>query len=128
MSNLHEKRKNEILEQQEKIEKMLLAFTPLLEGVEKLCRGVDRLESDELTRKAEGLALLPELADEAIAKVGLKRLGHIGELTDPYYHEVVDTVSRSDLEPGTIVDVVQYGWELDGIPLLEAKVIVSVKK
>jgi molecular chaperone GrpE len=106
----------------------LSALLPLLDGVEKLCRGLASQPADALAAKAEPIGLLAELADEALDQIGLSRFGAVGETVDRARHEVVETVPDPQRAPGTVVDVVEPGWIYQGIPLRHAKVIASVKR
>ena len=105
----------------------LVALLPLLDAVEKICRDLHQKPAEVLAAKAEQLALLPELADEAMGRIGLSRFGAPGEAVDRARHEVVDTLVDESRPAGTILDVLEPGWAHQGRILRYAKVIASVK-
>lgn len=104
----------------------LLKFLPLLDAVEKLCRGLDQEAPEEIVGRAESLALLADIAEDATAEIGLERSGVIGESVDRAKHEVADTVAGSEHEHGTVLEVLRYGWLLEGRILRQASVVASI--
>ena len=44
---------------------------------------------------------------------------------NPDYHDALLTVERGDVEPGTVVEVYENGYKINGRVLRHAKVIVS---
>jgi molecular chaperone GrpE len=103
----------------------VVALLPLLENVEKLCRGLERATAEELAQRAEGLALLADLADKAASAIGLQRIGAVGEAADGSRHLVIDTAPGQGQPPGAVLEVVQYGWVFQGRVLRPAKVVAA---
>jgi molecular chaperone GrpE len=103
----------------------VVALLPLLENVEKLCRGLERATAEDLARRAEGLSLLADLADKAASAIGLQRVGAVGEPTDSLRHLVIDTAPGQGQPPGAVLEVVQYGWVFQGRVLRPAKVVAA---
>ena len=56
------------------------------------------------------------------------RFNPVGEPFDFRLHEALTTVVKDDIEPHTIVDVIQAGYLLEGELLRPAKVVVSKKE
>ncbi len=105
----------------------LLKLLPLLDAVEKLCRGLDREPPETIVAKAEALAILADMAEAAAAQIGLERSGRIGEPVDRDRHEVVDTVLSSDQPHGTVLEIIHGGWLLEGRVLRRAGVVASME-
>ncbi len=103
----------------------LLDLLPLLDGVEKLCRGLGDQPPETLEKRREALALLPEIADEAARKIGLERAGRLGEPVDRLRHEVVATVPDVERPHGTVAEVIESGWSFQGRLLRLAKVVAT---
>lgn len=101
----------------------LLALLPLLDAVERLCRGLDRRPPAEVAARAEALSLLADLADQALARVGLERVGQPGESADPQRHRIEDTVPADGRAAGTVVEVMEHGWVFRGRLLRPARVV-----
>jgi molecular chaperone GrpE len=108
------------------IETMLQAMLPLLDAVERVCRDLDSRDPEEVLRKVEAIALLAEMGDSTVERLGLQRIAGIGEPAHPSRHEIVDVVAPSHSHsPGTIVEVVQFGWIYQGRLLRPAKVVAA---
>jgi molecular chaperone GrpE (heat shock protein) len=103
----------------------VLALLPLLENVEKVCRGLDRQPPEAISAKGEALALLPELADQAMEAIELERIGAIGEATSPSRHEVVDTEHHPSRPHGIVLEILRPGWVFRGKVLRRAKVVAN---
>jgi molecular chaperone GrpE len=102
------------------------ALLPLLDGVEKVCRGIDSQPPEVIQAKAEAIAILAELADQAAGSIGLERIDQIGAVADPGRFEVVETLLMPDRTHGTVVEVIQPGWLFEGRVLRPARVVASL--
>jgi len=73
----------------------------------------------------EGMeAILRQMLD-AMAQHGLRPFDAMKEAFDPARHEVITTANLKDKEDGSIVEVVQSGYEMEGLGVIRpAKVIV----
>ena len=58
----------------------------------------------------------------------VERFSPVGEQFDFRLHEAMTTIIKEDIEPHTIVDVIQAGYLLEGELLRPAKVVVSKKE
>jgi molecular chaperone GrpE len=110
-------------EREEFVEKLL----PLLDNVERLCRGLESAESEAVAQRKEALGLLADLADRLLEEIGLERLGAMGEISRPGLHDVVDTEVCSDQPQGLILYVIQFGWMFRGKLLRPAKVVAAAR-
>jgi molecular chaperone GrpE (heat shock protein) len=102
------------------------ALLPLIDGVERLCRGLDRQPPDTVLGRREALALLADMSDQALGRIELERTGCVGERVDPRHHEVVETRSALPEECGIVLEVVETGFVLHGRALRLAKVVAGV--
>ncbi len=71
----------------------------------------------------KGIALVFSNFSETLKKEGLREIDASGP-SDPYKHEVILT-RTSDKKDGEILEVVRKGYEMNGIMLRPASVIVS---
>lgn len=108
-------------------ETFLLHFLPLLDNVERLCRGLEHSAPEAVAQRREALGLLAEIGDQVASEIGLERVGKLGEIARGELHEVVDTKPCSDQPQGAVLDVVQFGWTFRGKVLRPAKVVAGVK-
>lgn len=73
----------------------------------------------------EGLDLSMKLLSGVLEKAGIEVVDPIGEPFDPTYHEAMATVDNPDAEPGSVTEVVQKGYVLNGRLLRAARVLVA---
>ena len=73
----------------------------------------------------EGLDLSMKLLSGVLEKAGIEVVDPIGEPFDPAYHEAMATVDNPDAEPGSVTEVVQKGYVLNGRLLRAAMVLVA---
>jgi molecular chaperone GrpE len=72
----------------------------------------------------QGILLTYRDLAEALRRAGVEMYDPAGEKFDPAWHEALGTRS-DDAEPGTVIEVLQKGYRLDGQVLRAAKVMVS---
>ena len=62
---------------------------------------------------------------DVLGRFNLEQLNPAGEPFDPQLHEAMTMVPNPDLEPNTVMDVVQKGYTLNGRLIRAAMVVVS---
>lgn len=62
---------------------------------------------------------------DTLAKFGVDVVDPQGEPFDPQYHEAMAMVPNPELEPNSVMDVVQKGYLLNGRLVRPAMVVVS---
>lgn len=92
----------------------------LLPALDNLARA---LEADTLD--AEGLRLVRSEFTAALERVGIEEFSPEGERFDPNLHEAMSQQPVDGAEPGTVVEVYQRGYRLDGHVLRPARVVVA---
>ena len=73
----------------------------------------------------EGVALTLQMLTNAMEKVAIKEVNPQDERFDPDFHQAMSMQERDDVEPNTIVTVVQKGYILNERLIRPAMVIVS---
>jgi molecular chaperone GrpE len=105
-------------------------------GAERLAQGVlpvrDSLEAGVAAAEKAGEVALAEgqratlrLLDDAFASVGIREIDPRGEPFDPNKHEALSLLPAPDVEPNTVLEVIQKGYELNDRLLRAARVIVA---
>ena len=92
----------------------------LLPAIDNLSRA---LEAETLD--AEGLSLVRSEFASALERVGIEEFSPEGERFDPNLHEAMAQQSVEGAEPGTVVEVFQRGYRIDGNVLRPARVVVA---
>lgn len=73
----------------------------------------------------EGSELTLKMLSDAMTKFGIQEVNPEGEKFNPEYHEAMSLQERSDVEPNTVVTVVQKGYTLNDRLIRPAMVMVS---
>ncbi|MGI9222945.1 MAG: nucleotide exchange factor GrpE, partial [Woeseiaceae bacterium] len=73
-----------------------------------------------------GRATLKQLR-AAMEKFGVTVISPEGEPFDPEFHEAISMMPAADVEPGSVLTVVQKGYTLNGRLLRPARVIVAAE-
>jgi molecular chaperone GrpE len=74
---------------------------------------------------AQGVLLTYRDLGDALARSGVESYDPAGERFDPSLHEALHTRGEAGVEPGTVIEVMQKGFRLDGQVLRPARVVVS---
>ena len=101
---------NELLPVKDSLEMGLAAFD------------VDDADPDKLR---EGVALTLQMLAGAMDKVAIQEVNPLNERFNPDFHQAMSMQERDDVEPNTVVTVVQKGYTLNDRLIRPAMVIVS---
>ena len=101
---------NELLPVKDSLEMGLAAFD------------VDGADPDKLR---EGVALTLQMLASALGKVAIEEVNPQDERFNPDFHQALSMQERDDVEPNTVVTVVQKGYTLNERLIRPAMVIVS---
>jgi molecular chaperone GrpE len=103
-------------------------------GVAKVARELlPALDHLELALKAaaghedvvKGFAMVGDELVAALGRVGIEAFAPHGEPFDPNEHEAVAQAPIEGAEPGTVVEVYQQGYRMNGVVLRPARVVVA---
>ena len=98
----------------------------LLPVVDNLERALEAASDDEAVRTiVEGVELTLKSFLDAIGKYNIEQLNPEGEPFDPQLHQAMSMVDNPDVEPNTVIAVVQKGYTLNGRLVRPAMVMVS---
>jgi len=97
----------------------------LLAVVDSLEMGLDVGAGAAVETLLEGNQATLKLLTGALAKSGIVELDPEGEPFDPNVHEAMTMQPSDEVEPGSVVTVVQKGYQLNGRLLRPARVIVA---
>ena len=73
----------------------------------------------------KGFAMVREELMAALGRVGIQPFSPQGEPFDPNEHEAMVSQPAEDAEPGTVLEVYQQGYRLNGAVLRPARVVVA---
>ena len=98
-------------------------FLEVIDTVDKAVK----VNYPDLESSLEGISGIHKLISAFMDSFQIERFNPRGEQFDFRVHEALTTVEREDVEPETIVEVIQSGYTLEGELLRPAKVVVSKK-
>lgn len=81
--------------------------------------------SADVAKLREGGELTLKLLGQVFERFGIEEIDPAGQRFDPAFHEAMAMQERADVEPNTVLNVVQKGYRLNGRLLRPAMVIVS---
>ncbi|MDR5866355.1 nucleotide exchange factor GrpE [Halomonas koreensis] len=104
------------------LEKFIKELLPVVDSLEK---ALEAMGEDATEAHREGVSMTLKMQLDVLAKFGVERLDPAGEPFDPQYHEAMTMVPNPELEPNTVMDVMQKGYLLNGRLVRPAMVVVS---
>ena len=100
----------------------------LLAVKDSLEMGLVAAEKASVDGLLEGSAATLKLLSNTLQQFGVVVVDPEGEPFDPEFHEAISMQPSSDIEPGSVVTVVQKGYSLNGRLLRPAMVIVAAEE
>ena len=104
-----------------------LAVSSFLEVVEIINKASDSNYPD-MDSALDGIKGVHKFTESFLQSMKVERFNPVGEQFDFRFHEAMTAVVKEDMEPHTIIDVIQAGYLLEGELLRPAKVVVSKKE
>jgi len=108
------------------IEKFVQNILPVVDGLEK---AVESAAKDDVNKAiSEGVGICQKMLVDVLQKGGVETIDPAGEPFDPNLHQAMSMVENAEVEPNSIVAVIQKGYSLNGRLVRPAMVIVSKAK
>lgn len=104
------------------LEKFVKELLPVVDSLEK---ALDAMGEDASEVHREGVSMTLKLQLDTLVKFGVETVEPQGEPFDPQYHEAMAMVPNPDMEPNTVMEVMQKGYLLNGRLVRPAMVVVS---
>ena len=113
--------------EQQNLKSKGLAVMNFLEVVELIDKA-SKSDYPDLASAVEGIGGIQKFTKSFLESMRVERFNPLDESFDFRFHEALTTVVNEDIEPHTIVDVIQAGYLIEGELLRPAKVVVSKKE
>ena len=104
-------------------EKLLEDLLPILDSLEKALELPG--QSDDAKAVSEGIEISLRMFRETLERGGVAIVDPLGEPFDPSKHEALAMVPNEEVEPNSVIEVVQKGYLLNERVVRAARVIVS---
>jgi molecular chaperone GrpE len=102
--------------------KLAKELLPALDHLEISLKGAEGHADADVIR---GFALVRDELLTALGKAGIQAFSPAGEPFDPNEHEAMTQRPAEDAEPGTVLEVYQQGYRINGQILRPARVVVA---
>lgn len=106
------------------LEKFVRELLPVVDSLEKAVENSSG-DSELLVRLREGVEMTLSMMLNSLGKFNVEQLDPMGEPFDPQLHEAMSMVPSPDVEPNTVVGVMQKGYTLNGRLVRPAMVMIS---
>ncbi|MDM7482958.1 MAG: nucleotide exchange factor GrpE [Halomonas sp.] len=106
------------------LEKFVKELLPVVDSLEK---ALESMQGDASEAHREGVSMTLKMQLDVLSKFGVESIEPQGEPFDPQMHEAMAMVPNPELEPNTVMDVMQKGYSLNGRLVRPAMVVVSQK-
>ena len=106
------------------LEKFVKELLPVVDSLEK---ALESMQDDASEAHREGVSMTLKMQLDVLSKFGVESIEPQGEPFDPQVHEAMAMVPTPELDPNTVMDVMQKGYLLNGRLVRPAMVVVSQK-
>lgn len=103
------------------IERFAQALLPVYDSLEASLS----IEQTDVEALLEGQRAILRLLDEAFASAGVEQIDPHGHPFDPAKHEAMSMLPSADVEPHSIIEVIQKGYSIQERILRPARVVVA---
>ncbi len=104
------------------LEKFALELLPVVDNLE---RALEQKMVEAAAALQQGVELTLKILQGALEKFGIKVINPVNQMFDPAFHEAMSAQPVADKPPGTVLTVLQKGYQLNERLLRPALVIVS---
>lgn len=106
------------------LEKFVNELLPVMDNMERALLVADRSQ-EALAPMIEGVEMTLKSFVDGVAKFGVEVVDPQGESFNPELHQAMSMQENAELEPNTVIAVMQKGYTLNGRLLRAAMVMVS---
>lgn len=107
------------------LEKFAGELLPVVDNLERALQAVSEADQDSVHALKEGVELTLKGFLETLEKFNIEQIDPESEPFDPQLHEAITMQPSDDLEPNTVMAVIQKGYTLNSRVIRPARVMVS---
>lgn len=98
---------------------------PILDAMELELKALEESTNEEVKQFIAGSQLTYKMLLEACVRFGVEQLNPIGEKLNPEFHQAITMQESQEVEPGSVLHVVQKGYLLNNQVVRAAQVVVA---
>lgn len=106
-------------------EKLVGELLIVIDNLERALDAVGDRDNEAVKGLVDGVELTLKSFLDALARFNVQQIDPQGEPFDPQQHEAMTTQESADMEPNSVLAVMQKGYTLNGRVIRPARVIVS---
>ena len=106
------------------LERFVQDLVPVIDNLERALESMPA-EAGSASTVLEGVQLTLKSFLDVLARFNVEQLNPVGEPFDPKFHQAISMLESPDVEPGSVLNVVQKGYTLNGRLVRAAMVVVS---
>lgn len=108
------------------LERLVQNLLPVVDSLEKAVESAEQAADEEANKAiVSGVGLCHKMLLDVLAKDGVSVVDPVGEPFDPNLHQAMSMVENPEVEPNSVVAVVQKGYTLNDRLVRPAMVMVS---
>ncbi|MEE2730933.1 MAG: nucleotide exchange factor GrpE [Pseudomonadota bacterium] len=107
------------------LDKFSSDLLPIIDSLERALDAAESLENEAVIAMRDGVELTLKMFVDTLAKHGIEQLNPVGEPFNPEFHQAMSMVPNPDMEPNSVMAVMQKGYVLKGRLVRPAMVVVS---
>ena len=107
------------------LDKFSSDLLPVIDSLERAQEAAENLENEAVKAMRDGVELTPKMFVDTLGKHGIEQLNPMGEPFNPEFHQAMSMVPNPDMEPNSVMAVMQKGYVLKGRLVRPAMVVVS---
>lgn len=107
------------------LERFVADLLPAVDSFERATEAAQTVAGEAAAAMAEGIELSLKLLLDAMHKQGIEVVDPIGAPFDPNLHEAMSMIDNADAEPGSVIQVFQKGYTVNGRLARAARVIIA---
>jgi molecular chaperone GrpE len=106
------------------LEKFVNELLPVLDSFEQGLQMSEKADG-AVAAMREGMELTHKMLLKAMEKFGVEQINPLDQAYDPHQQEAMSMVDVPGVEPNTVIQVIQKGYQLHGRLVRPARVIIS---
>lgn len=107
------------------LDKFSSDLLPVIDSLERALEAAESVEGEAVKAMRDGVELTLKMFVDTLGKHGIEQLNPVGEPFNPEFHQAMSMVPNPEMDPNSVMAVMQKGYVLKGRLVRPAMVVVS---